>query len=46
MKRILISLIINLVSITAFAQSTSEAPVQTISTDSDVVYRLFSTRNK
>lgn len=46
MKRILISLIINLTSITAFAQSTSEAPVQNISTDSAVAYRLFSTRNK
>ena len=28
----------------AFTQGTSEAPIQTISTDS-VVYRLFSTRN-
>lgn len=46
MKRILITLIINLTSITAFAQSTSEVPVQNISTDSAVVYRLFSTRNK
>ncbi|MCX2584531.1 hypothetical protein [Pedobacter sp. MR22-3] len=46
MKRILISLIINLTSITAFAQTTSETPIQNISTDSAVVYRLFSTRNK
>jgi len=45
MKKIVISLIIGLVSITAFAQSTSEAPIQNISTDSTVVYRLFSTRN-
>lgn len=45
MKRILISLIIGLTSITASAQSSSEAPTQNISTDSLVVYRLFSTRN-
>lgn len=45
MKRIVISIIIGLASVTAFAQSTSEAPIQNISTDSTVVYRLFSTRN-
>ena len=45
MKRIAFSLIIGLASITAFAQSTSEAPIQNISTDSTVVYRLFATRN-
>ncbi|MBB6239659.1 hypothetical protein HDC90_004317 [Pedobacter sp. AK013] len=45
MKGLLISLIIGLSSITAFAQSTSEPPVQNISPDSTVVYRLFSTRN-
>ena|SRR5688572_16829902 len=45
MKRIVFSLIIGLASITAFAQSTSEVPVQNISTDSTVVYRLFATRN-
>lgn len=45
MKRIVFSLIIGLVSITAFAQSASEAPTQNISTDSNVVYRIFSTRN-
>ena len=45
MKRIIFSLIIGLGSITAFAQSTSEVPVQNISTDSAVVYRLFATRN-
>ncbi|TQO38681.1 hypothetical protein GQ41_3341 [Arenibacter algicola] len=45
MKRIIFSLIIGLTSITAFAQSTSEAPIQNISTDSSVVYRLFSTKN-
>jgi len=45
MKSLLISLILGLSSITAFAQSTSEPPVQNISPDSTVVYRLFSTRN-
>ena len=34
-----------MVSFTTFAQSASEAPNQIISTDSAVVYRLFSTRN-
>jgi hypothetical protein len=41
----MISLLISLATITAFAQSTSGAPIQNISTDSTVVYRLFSTRN-
>ena len=45
MKRIVFSIIIGLASVTAFAQSTSDAPIQNISTDSTVVYRLFSTRN-
>ena len=45
MKRIVFSIIIGLASVTAFPQSTSEAPIQNISTDSTVVYRLFSTRN-
>jgi len=29
----------------SFAQSTSQPPIQNISTDSNVVFRLFSTRN-
>jgi hypothetical protein len=45
MKRVMFSLIIGLTSITALAQSTSETPIQNISTDSAVVYRLFSTKN-
>ena len=45
MKRIVFSIIVGFVSVTAFAQSTSEAPIQNISTDSTVVYRLFATRN-
>jgi hypothetical protein len=45
MKTRLVTLIFLLVATISFAQSTSEAPVQNISTDSTVVYRLFSTRN-
>lgn len=45
MKRIAFALIIGFASITTFSQSTSEVPVQNISTDSTVVYRLFATRN-
>ena len=45
MKRIVFSIIVGFASVTAFAQSTSEAPIQNISTDSTVVYRLFSTSN-
>ena len=32
-------------TISTFAQSTSEIPIQNISTDSTVAYRLFSTKN-
>jgi len=46
MKSILISLTLCLLSIAANAQAQSEPPSQTISTDSAVVYRLFTTRNK
>jgi hypothetical protein len=45
MKRIVFFTIIGLASITAFAQNTDGAPMQNISTDSNLVYRLFSTRN-
>ena len=45
MKRIVFSVIVGFASVTAFAQSTSQAPIQNISTDSAVVYRLFATRN-
>lgn len=45
MKARLITLIFGLFAITSFAQSTSEAPNQNISTDSAVVYRLFTTKN-
>lgn len=45
MKNKLITLVFVLIAVTSFAQSSSEAPQQNISTDSAVVYRLFSTRN-
>jgi hypothetical protein len=45
MKRIAFSVIVVFASVTAFAQSTSQAPSQNISTDSSVAYRLFATRN-
>ena len=45
MRKIFFTSIIILSTISAFAQSTSVAPVQNISTDSTVVYRLFSTKN-
>lgn len=45
MKRRLITLIFVLFVTVSFAQNTSQPPVQNISTDSDAVYRLFSTRN-
>lgn len=44
MKKLIIIIFI-LIAHTLFAQTTSEAPVQNISTDNNVVYRLFSTRN-
>ena len=45
MKTRLVTLIFLLFATISFAQSSSEAPIQNISTDSTVVYRLFSTRN-
>ncbi|MFT3679259.1 MAG: hypothetical protein QM791_03235 [Ferruginibacter sp.] len=45
MKTRIITLIFILLSTVSSAQSTSDIPVQTISTDSNVVYRLFSTKN-
>lgn len=37
--------ILFIISVSTFAQSSSDVPVQTVSTDSSVSYRLFSTRN-
>lgn len=45
MKTKLVTLIFVLFVTISFAQSTSQTPIQNISTDSTVVYRLFSTRN-
>lgn len=45
MRKILFVSIFALTTISIFAQSTSEAPHQNISTDSTVVYRLFATKN-
>lgn len=45
MRKLFFALIITLTTISTFAQSTSEAPNQNISTDSNVDYRLFATRN-
>jgi hypothetical protein len=45
MKAKLITLVFVHFAITSIAQSTSETPIQNISTDSAVTYRLFSTKN-
>ena len=45
MRKLFFTAIIILSIISAFAQSKSDAPIQNISTDSSVVYRLFSTKN-
>lgn len=45
MKSKFITLIFILFATISFAQSTSEIPIQNISTDNPVTYRLFSTRN-
>lgn len=47
MKARLITLVLVLLATTTFAQSTtSETPIQNVSPDSAVVYRLFATKNK
>jgi hypothetical protein len=45
MKTFLLILIFALTTSLTFAQSTSDFPIQNISTDSTVVYRLFNTKN-
>ena len=45
MRKILFITIITLTTISTFAQSTSDTPSQNISTDSNVEYRLFATKN-
>lgn len=41
----IITLVFVLFTTASSAQSTSDTPIQNISTDSNVVYRLFSTKN-
>lgn len=45
MRKLLFTSIMILSTISAFAQSTSQPPIQNISTDSTIVYRLFATNN-
>lgn len=45
MKTFFLILIFALTTMLTFAQSTSDIPIQNISTDSEVTYRLFSTQN-
>lgn len=45
MKTFFLTLTFALATMLTFAQSTSDVPIQNISTDSEVSYRLFSTRN-
>ena len=45
MRKLFFVSIFAFTTISAFAQSTSNTPIQNISTDSTVVYRLFATRN-
>lgn len=45
MRKLFLLTIITLTTISAFAQSTSDTPNQNISTDSNVEYRLFATKN-
>jgi hypothetical protein len=45
MKTFFLTLTFALTTMLTFAQSTSDIPIQNISTDSAVVYRLFNTKN-
>ncbi len=45
MRTIFLTLIFAFTTVLTFAQSTSQPPIQNISTDSTVVYRLFATTN-
>ncbi|MFN8415437.1 MAG: hypothetical protein U0U66_03795 [Cytophagaceae bacterium] len=45
MKKLILTTILIVSSLVAFSQSTIETPLQNISTDSAVSYRLFATRN-
>jgi hypothetical protein len=45
MRNLFFTIIIAFTTFYSFSQSTSEAPKQNISTDNNVSYRLFSTKN-
>lgn len=45
MRKLFFATIFNLITISTFSQITSELPIQNISTDSNITYRLFSTIN-
>lgn len=45
MKAYFLTLTFALTTILTFAQGTSDIPIQNISTDSTVIYRLFATKN-
>lgn len=45
MKTFFLTLIFALTTMLTFAQGTPDVPIQNISTDSTVVYRLFATKN-
>ncbi len=45
MRKLFFTSIIILSTISAFTQTTTDAPIQNISTDNSVLYRLFSTKN-
>jgi len=45
MRKLFFATIITLKTISTFSQSISEVPIQNISTDNNLTYRLFSTRN-
>lgn len=45
MRKLFFAIMFTLTTINTFSQSTSEAPKQNISTDSNITFRLFSTRN-
>ncbi len=45
MRKLFFAIMFTLTTINTFSQSTSEAPKQNISTDSNITFRLFSTSN-
>lgn len=45
MRKLFLTSIIILLTISTRAQGSMEVPIQNISTDSNIVYRLFATRN-